>query len=146
RHPGVLLGGAGAQDRGRAARAAAEGRALLLGERSGALQCPGAGIPWKEQMIGERVTRKEDAVLLRGEGKYTDDLNEPGQAYAYVVRSQHAHGVLKAVRKEEALKKPGVLAVYTAEDLAAYGPHKCLLDFKQRDGSPMPRPVRKSLA
>jgi carbon-monoxide dehydrogenase large subunit len=41
---------------------------------------------------------------------------------------------------------PGVLAIYTAEDLAAYGPHKCALDFKSRDGSPMKRPVRKSLA
>src|SRR6266511_5827023 len=41
---------------------------------------------------------------------------------------------------------PGVLAIYTAADLAAYGPHKCMLDFKQRDGSPMKRPVRKSLA
>jgi len=41
---------------------------------------------------------------------------------------------------------PGVLAVYTAKDLAAYGPHKCALDFKMRDGTPMKRPVRKSLA
>ena len=41
---------------------------------------------------------------------------------------------------------PGVLAVYTAADLAAYGPHKCALDFKQRDGSPMKKPIRKSLA
>jgi carbon-monoxide dehydrogenase large subunit len=41
---------------------------------------------------------------------------------------------------------PGVLAVYTAKDLAAYGPHKCALDFKQRDGSAMKKPVRKSLA
>jgi len=41
---------------------------------------------------------------------------------------------------------PGVLAVYTAADLAAYGPHKCMLDFKQRDGSPMKRPIRRSLA
>src|SRR5258706_16256938 len=41
---------------------------------------------------------------------------------------------------------PGVLAIYTAADLAAYGPHKCALDFKMRDGTPMKRPVRKSLA
>jgi len=39
-----------------------------------------------------------------------------------------------------------VLAIYTAADLAAYGPHKCMLDFKQRDGSPMKRPIRRSLA
>src|SRR5438270_1120317 len=96
--------------------------------------------------IGEPITRTEDPKLLRGEGRYTDDVNERGQAYACIVRSQHAHGVLKGVDAEKAKRMPGVLAVYTAADLAAYGPHKCALDFKQRDGSPMKRPVRKSLA
>src|SRR4051812_34938032 len=96
--------------------------------------------------IGEPVRRTEDPVLLRGEGRYTDDLNEPGQAYAVMVRSQHAHGVLKRIDLEKAKSMEGVLAIYTAQDLAAYGPHKCALDFKQRDGSPMKKPVRKSLA
>ena len=41
---------------------------------------------------------------------------------------------------------PGVLAVYTAADLAAYGPLKCALDFKQRNGTPMHKPIRKALA
>src|SRR4051812_37153216 len=96
--------------------------------------------------IGEPVQRTEDPALLRGEGRYTDDLNEPGQAYACMVRSQHAHGILKNISLEAAAAMPGVLAIYTAADLAAYGPHKCMLDFKQRDGSAMNRPVRKSLA
>src|SRR5438105_7033935 len=96
--------------------------------------------------IGDAVQRTEDPKLLRGEGRYTDDVNEPHQAYAYIVRSQHAHGVLKGVDADKAKGMPGVLAIYTAADLAAYGPHKCALDFKQRDGSPMKRPVRKSLA
>ena len=96
--------------------------------------------------IGEPVRRTEDPTLLRGQGRYTDDINEPGQAYAYIVRSQYAHGVLKGISAEQARRMPGVLAVYTAGDLAAYGPHKCALDFKQRDGSPMKRPLRKSLA
>src|SRR5687768_14768563 len=96
--------------------------------------------------IGESVQRTEDPILLRGEGRYTDDLNQPGQAYAYIVRSNYAHGVLKGVNAGAARKMPGVLAVYTAADLAAYGPHKCALDFKQRDGSPMHKPIRKSLA
>src|SRR5258706_167774 len=47
--------------------------------------------------IGERVARTEDPKLLRGEGRYTDDVNEPRQAYACMVRSQYAHGVLKGV-------------------------------------------------
>src|SRR5262245_11449167 len=86
------------------------------------------------RMIGQTVRRTEDSPLLRGEGCYTDDLREPAQAYAYVVRSPHSHGILKTVNAEAVKKMPGVLAVYTAADLAAYGPHKCNLDFKQRDG------------
>jgi len=96
--------------------------------------------------IGQPVQRTEDPVLLRGEGRYTDDLNEPGQAYAWMVRSSHAHGLLKGISTKLAEKMDGVIAIYTAKDLSAYGPHKCALDFKNRDGSPMKRPVRKSLA
>ncbi len=95
--------------------------------------------------IGERVERLEDPVLLRGEGRYTDDLNEPGQAYAYIVRSTHAHGLLKGIDNEAAKQMPGVLAIYTAADLEPYGPHKCALDFKQRDGTPMKKPIRNPL-
>src|SRR2546423_1455142 len=96
--------------------------------------------------IGQPVRRTEDASLLSGKGRYTDDFNEPGQAYAAIVRSPHAHGVLRNIDSEAAKRIPRVLAVYTAADLGSYGPHKCALDFKQRDGTPMRRPVRKSLA
>src|SRR5919206_1877244 len=96
--------------------------------------------------IGQPVRRTEDASLLSGKGRYTDDFNEPGQAYAAIVRSPHAHGVLKGIDTTAARRMPGVLAIYTAADLGAYGPHKCALDFKQRDGTPMHRPIRKSLA
>src|SRR2546426_6474337 len=105
-----------------------------------------ASLAQAEYRIGEPVRRTEDPTLLRGEGRYTDDLNEPGQAYAHIVRSPHAHGVLRGVDAEAARKMPGVIAIYTGADLAAYGPHKCMLDFKQRDGSPMKRPIRRSLA
>jgi carbon-monoxide dehydrogenase large subunit len=96
--------------------------------------------------VGQPVQRTEDPVLLRGEGRYTDDLNEPGQAYAWMVRSPHAHGIIKGINIEAAKRMPGVLAVYVGDDLKSYGPHKCALDFKNRDGSPMRRPIRKSLA
>src|SRR2546427_10856320 len=105
-----------------------------------------ASLAQPEYRIGEPVPGTEDPTLLRGEGRYTDDLNDPGQAYAHMVRSPHAHGVLRGVDAGAARKMPGVLAIYTGADLAAYGPHKCMLDFKQRDGSAMKRPVRKSLA
>ena len=96
--------------------------------------------------VGAPVRRTEDPTLLRGEGRYTDDLNEPGQVYACMVRSPHAHGLIQGIDTAAARAMPGVLAIYTAKDLEAYGPHKCALDFKNRDGSPMKRPVRKSLA
>ena len=53
--------------------------------------------------VGQSVSRKEDPVLLRGEGRYTDDLNLPGQAYAVIVRSRVAHGILKSVAIDDAL-------------------------------------------
>ena len=96
--------------------------------------------------IGQPVTRTEDPVLLRGEGRYTDDLNEAGQAYAWMVRSNHAHGILRGIDAAAAKAMPGVLAVYTADDLAAYGPHKCVAPLLNRDGTPMKKPVRQSLA
>ena len=96
--------------------------------------------------VGQPVPRTEDPVLLRGEGRYTDDLNEPGQAYAWIVRSAHAHGLLKPIDTAAAKAMPGVLAVYTAADLAAYGPHKCIVPLPNRDGSPMKKPERRALA
>src|SRR5689334_25368701 len=87
--------------------------------------------------VGQPVRRTEDPTLLRGEGRYTDDLNEPGQAYAFIVRSPYAHGLLKVSNTEAAKQMPGVLAVYTAAELSAYGPPKCRPDFTQRDGITM---------
>ena len=59
---------------------------------------PAEALALQKYGVGQPVARTEDPVLLRGEGRYTDDLNEPGQAYAYIVRSQHAHGILRAIR------------------------------------------------
>ena len=96
--------------------------------------------------IGQPVRRTEDAKLLRGEGLYTDDLNLPHQAYAAIVRSRQAHGIIRSISTEAARAMPGVLAVYTAKDLAAYGPLKSSLPFKNRDGSEMRRTGRPALA
>src|SRR5579863_4389927 len=96
--------------------------------------------------VGQSVPRKEDPTLLRGQGRYTDDISLPGQAYAVVVRSQVAHGVIKAIDTEAARKMPGVLGVYTAADLNGYGPLKCVVPFNNRDGSPMKKPLREALA
>jgi carbon-monoxide dehydrogenase large subunit len=96
--------------------------------------------------IGQSVPRKEDPTLLRGEGHYTDDISLPGQAYAVMVRSQVAHGIIRGIDAEAARKMPGVLGVYTAADLKGYGPLKCVVPFNNRDGSPMKKPLRLALA
>jgi aerobic carbon-monoxide dehydrogenase large subunit len=96
--------------------------------------------------VGQSVPRKEDPMLLRGQGHYTDDIALPGQAYAVMVRSQNAHGVIRSIDTEAARKMPGVLGVYTAADLKGYGPLKCVVPFNNRDGSPMKKPLREALA
>src|ERR671917_2395560 len=98
--------------------------------------------------IGQPVPRMEDPKLLRGEGRYTDDLNLPAQAYAVMVRSPYAHGVINGIDTASAREMPGVLGVYTAADLArgGYGPLKVIPAFKNRDGSPMRKPARFALA
>ena len=96
--------------------------------------------------VGQSVPRKEDPTLLRGLGHYTDDVSLPGQAYAVMVRSQVAHGVIRGIDVAAASKMPGVLGIYTAADLQAYGPLKCVVPFNNRDGSPMKKPLRQALA
>ena len=71
--------------------------------------------------LGQPVPRNEDPVLLRGEGRYTDDLSLPGQAYAVIVRSRYAHGVINAIDTEDSRAMPGVLGIYTGPDLTAAG-------------------------
>src|SRR5579863_3363554 len=71
--------------------------------------------------IGQPVPRAEDPVLVRGAGHYSDDFSRPGQAYAVMVRSPYAHGVIRGIDTAEARAVPGVLAVYTAADLEAGG-------------------------
>ena len=96
--------------------------------------------------IGQPVRRTEDPRLVRGEGSYTDDLARPGEAYAVMVRSREPHGVIRAIDTGAPKGMPGVLAVYTAADLSAYGPLKCNLPLKSRDGSPIRYTPRPALA
>jgi aerobic carbon-monoxide dehydrogenase large subunit len=64
--------------------------------------------------------RREDDRLLKGQGRYTADWNFPGQLYACFLRSDRAHALLKEVNVEEALKAPGVRAVFTGNDVAHF--------------------------
>src|SRR5882672_6955526 len=78
--------------------------------------------------IGRPVVRKEDAALLTGQGRFSDDLDLPGQAYAAFVRSPHAHARIRAIDAAAALAVPGVLAVLTGADALSDGlkpiPHR----------------------
>ena len=80
------------------------------------------------QGFGKPVSRKEDGRLITGRGRYSDDFNLPGQAYACFVRSPHAHARIRRIETADALATPGVLAVLTGRDALADGlspiPHR----------------------
>ena len=82
-------------------------------------------------MIGQPLARKEDARFLTGAGRFTDDLQLEGQAYAAMVRSPHAHARIGRISIQQAQKMPGVLGVFTGADCAADG-------LRPVDHSPMP--------
>lgn len=98
--------------------------------------------------IGATPARIEDDRFLRGAGRYTGDLSLPGQAHAVVLRSPHAHAVLRGIDAGPALALPGVLAVFTVADLAQEGLGVVRATFpRQRpDGTPMFAPTHLGLA
>jgi carbon-monoxide dehydrogenase large subunit len=108
---------------------------------------PGLLAPEEKFAIGRPVPRAEDPVLLRGEGHYVGDISLAGQAHAVMVRSQFAHGIIRGIDRGAAQSMPGVLAVYTATDLAAagIGPLPPRQVMNNRDGTPMRTPTRYAL-
>ncbi|MGA1051412.1 MAG: xanthine dehydrogenase family protein molybdopterin-binding subunit [Ilumatobacteraceae bacterium] len=71
-------------------------------------------------LVGARVLRKEDPRLLTGTGQFVDDLAPSGCAFAEFVMSSEAHARIMSIDVRAALRIPGVVAVYTAEDFADY--------------------------
>ena len=98
--------------------------------------------------IGAAERRTEDERFLTGRGRYLDDLALPRQAWGWVVRSPHAHAALGAIATSDAAAMPGVLAVYTAADLAeaGMGAIPCVMKPKGADGSESATPPRPVLA
>jgi carbon-monoxide dehydrogenase large subunit len=98
--------------------------------------------------IGAAVRRKEDARFLAGRGNYVDDINRPGQVYAYIKRSDRPHARLKGINTSATAAAPGVLAVYTGADMAAdgVGGLPCGWQIHNKDGSPMAEPPHPVLA
>ncbi len=96
--------------------------------------------------LAQPVRRVEDPRLLKGDGRYTDDIALPGMLFGAVLRSPHAAATLGAIDTAAALTVPGVVAVYTGADLEAdgIGGLPCAIPLKNRDGSPRfdpPHPV-----
>ncbi|MGE0767829.1 MAG: xanthine dehydrogenase family protein molybdopterin-binding subunit [Hyphomicrobiaceae bacterium] len=101
-----------------------------------------------DQGIGASVKRKEDLRFITGKGQYVDDINRPAQSYAVFVRSPHAHAAIKSIDTKAALSAPGVLAVFTGDDLAAdkVGGLICGWMIHSKDGSPMKAGPHPALA
>src|SRR5271166_3513691 len=98
--------------------------------------------------IGTPVRRREDFRFLTGGGTYTDDINRPGQLYAYILRSPHAHARIAGIDAAAAQRASGVVAVYTGKDMAAdgVGGLPCGWQIHSKDGSPMAEPPHPVLA
>jgi aerobic carbon-monoxide dehydrogenase large subunit len=106
-----------------------------------------AGASVRKFGIGQSVSRFEDPRLIRGQGRFQDDVDLPNQAYAYVLRSPHAHAKILNIDTTAALDQLGVLAIYTGKDYAAdgLGMPKANMPRKRPDGSPMFAPQRPAL-
>ena len=89
--------------------------------------------------IGQPVRRFEDKRLLSGNGRFQNDNNLLGQAYAYVLRSPHAHARIRALDLRAAKAAPGVVLILTGDDLveAKLGVMGVPFQRKRPDGSPM---------
>jgi carbon-monoxide dehydrogenase large subunit len=98
--------------------------------------------------IGASVRRKEDVRFLSGKGNYTDDINRPGQLFAYIKRADRPHATINGIDTAAAAAAPGVVKVFTGADMAAenIGGIPCGWQIHNKDGSPMAEPIHPVLA
>ncbi|MEK7715389.1 MAG: xanthine dehydrogenase family protein molybdopterin-binding subunit, partial [candidate division NC10 bacterium] len=75
----------------------------------------------EERLFGKAIKRREDPRFITGRGTYVDDVKLPGMTYAAFVRSPHAHARITSVDASSAKKMPGVVAVYTGQDVQVGG-------------------------
>jgi len=97
--------------------------------------------------IGAPLRRKEDRRFITGRGRYTDDIDRPGQVYAHIVRSTEAHAAIRAIETSDAESAPGVVAVLTGAQMAEDGINglPCGWQIHSKDGSPMHEPAHPPL-
>ena len=96
--------------------------------------------------IGASVKRKEDNRFLTGRGRYTDDINLPGQLYGHILRSPVAHANIGGIDTSAAEAAPGVHAVFTGKDMEGVGGIPTGWLIHSKDGSPMVEPAHPALA
>jgi len=96
--------------------------------------------------IGASVRRKEDYRFLTGAGQYTDDVNPPNHVHAFFLRSPHAHAKIRKIDTAKAKSAPGVVAIYTADDLTGVNGLPCGWLITGTDGKPMNEPPHPVLA
>ncbi|MFO1291930.1 MAG: xanthine dehydrogenase family protein molybdopterin-binding subunit [Rubrivivax sp.] len=98
--------------------------------------------------IGQPLKRREDQRFLTGAGQYTDDITLPGQTWGVFLRSPHAHARIRSIDLARAKAAPGVVAIFTGEDVAAAKVNglPCGWLIHSKDGSPMKEPPHPILA
>src|SRR5688500_6661004 len=84
-----------------------------------------ATIEAPEKLVGKPIRRREDPKLMTGAGNFLDDIKLPGMAYAAVLRSPVAHARIRSIETSRAKSMPGVVGVFTGEDLADVNPLPC---------------------
>ncbi len=104
--------------------------------------------PINRTATGQAKRRKEDFRFLTGNGSYTADMAFDGQTEAVVMRSPHAHAQILSIDTTEARSCPGVIAIFTSDDIeaAGLGTIPCLYDPMEPLGSSMITPPRRLLA
>ena len=102
----------------------------------------------KDFGIGEAVKRKEDVRFLTGKGKYTDDMNRPDQTYVYFLRSPVAHATLNSINTDAASSAPGVVRIFTGQDIvdAGLGGVPCGWGMTDKHGEPQKEPPHPILS
>jgi carbon-monoxide dehydrogenase large subunit len=90
--------------------------------------------------VGQSVRRKEDDALIRGHGRYTDDVAPQPAMHALVLRSPHAHAKF-TINASKARALPGVAAILTADDVADLGDLPCLFNLEVNPFTGPPYPI-----
>ena len=94
-----------------------------------------------KELLGRRLTRLEDPPLIAGIGKYAADLNFPDQLHMRIVRSPYAHARILSIETGEAQKIPGVVKIWTSEDISDLPP----IDFRADKSSEELKPFRQNV-